>query len=391
MRLRAKKGRSDDVRNCDVGKPSPRERVIRALRRNSTDGVPSCSRFTPGMMRIFNEQMKAGIPEEHLGDESLPSGFIETVRPSFLTPDDYFGWEVRHISLPAPAVGDFSRYLGELPLGTVVNQWGIAYIPGSMHHYKRRIYPLRDMTNPNELRQYPFPAPPAAEGVKAAVAAWHQDGVAVAGFLQQTLFELAWEMRGMEELLVDFYFNKAFAEALLERITGIRAVMAASLCRAGVDILRLGDDLGTQRALLMNRKTWQEMLMPRLKRIIDAARRANPDVLIFFHSDGFIEPIIEDLIAIGVDVLNPIQPECMDIARLKAKFGDQLSFWGGVGTQTTMPFGTPAEVKKEVRRVIEVVGSDGGLLISPSHALQPDVPWENVVSFFEAVAEYGRF
>jgi uroporphyrinogen decarboxylase len=377
--------------NYNFGKPSPRERVIRCLRRTSPDGVPTCSRFTPGMMRIFNEQLKAGIPEEHLGGESLPSGFIETVHPSFLTPDDYFGWEVRHISLPAPtAVGNFAPYLGELPLGAVVSQWGIAYVPGPMHHYRRSIHPLRDMTHPDELKRYPFPDPPDAAGIGAAVDAWHQDGLAVAGFLQQTLFELAWEMRGMEELLVDFYFNKAFAEVLLERITHVRMAMAASLCRAGVDILRLGDDLGTQRALLMDRKTWQEMLKPRLKRIIDAARRVNSDVLIFFHSDGFIEPIIEDLIEIGVDVLNPIQPECMDIVSLKAKFGDQLSFWGGVGTQTTMPFGTPAEVKEEVRRVIEVVGYDGGLLISPSHALQPDVPWENVVSFFEAVAEYGR-
>jgi uroporphyrinogen decarboxylase len=223
------------------------------------------------------------------------------------------------------------------------------------------------------------------------VASLHQDGLAVAGFLQQTLFELAWEMRGMEELLVDFYLNKPFADCLLDKITEIRCKMAARYAEAGVDILRLGDDLGTQRALMISPKTWEEMLMSRLGRIIAAARKQNPGIIIFFHSDGFIEPIIEDLIEIGVDVLNPIQPECMDVAALKKKYGDRLSFWGGVGIQTTMPFGTPAEVKEVVKWTIETLGVDGGFLISPTHALQSDVPWENVVAFFEAVDQFGWY
>ncbi|MCL6488309.1 MAG: hypothetical protein K6T76_05155, partial [Alicyclobacillus mali] len=113
-------------------------------------------------------------------------------------------------------------------------------------------------------------------------------------------------------------------------------------------------------ALLMSPQVLRETLLPRLGRIIAAAREQNPEILIFFHTDGFVEPIIDDLIEIGVDVLNPIQPECMDIAALKDKYGDRLSFWGGVGIQTTMPFGTPAEVKEVVRQTIETVGAGGG-------------------------------
>jgi uroporphyrinogen decarboxylase len=213
----------------------------------------------------------------------------------------------------------------------------------------------------------------------------------VAGFLQQTLFELAWEMRGMEELLVDFYLNKPFADCLLDKITEIRCKMAARYAEAGVDILRLGDDLGTQRALMISPETWGMMLKSRLGRIITAARKENPEIIIFFHSDGFIEPIIEDFIEIGIDVLNPVQPECMDVAALKKKYGDRLSFWGGVGIQTTMPFGTPAEVKEVVKRTIETLGVGGGFLIAPTHALQPDVPWENVIAFFEAVDQFGWY
>ena len=378
-----------------TSKMTPRQRVIRALRRTGPDKVPTCARFTPPMMRMFNEAVGAGIPEEHLGDFSIGSGFIHQTRPPFLTPDEYFGWEVRHVSFGTPVnPADFSRFHGPLPPGTVLNEWGVALVRGSTFHYTKRVPPLGKMNGVDELKSFPFPDPMAPEnheGLDAEVARIHEDGLAAAGFLQQTLFELAWEMRGMEHLLMDLVINKPFAEHLLDRITEIRCAMAARYARSGVDIIRLGDDLGTQRSLFMSRATAWEMIFPRLKRIIDAARRENPDVIIFFHSDGSIEPLIEDFIEIGVDVLNPLQPECVDVVGVKERYGDRLSFWGGIGTQITMPFGTVAEVGDAVRRLIETVGEGGGLFIAPTHALQPDVPWENVVAFFEAVDAYGWY
>ncbi|GAH20261.1 unnamed protein product, partial [marine sediment metagenome] len=109
------------------------------------------------------------------------------------------------------------------------------------------------------------------------------------------------------------------------------------------------------------------------------------------HSDGNIEEIIPELIEIGVDVLNPVQPEAMDPVKLKKTYGNDLSFWGTMGGQTTIPFGTPEQVKQEVRERVETVGRGGGLLIAPGHMLQPEVPWENIVAFFEAVEEYGKY
>jgi len=382
-------------RNSYKARMTPRERVIRALKRRGPDKVPTCSRFTPWMMRTFNDRVGAGMPERYLSDNSIPSGFIHVVRPSFLTPDEYFGWEVRHVSFAPPQhVADFSHYLPELPSGSVISEWGVGYVPGFFHHYKRSVAPLRGMTEVDELKKYPFPDPmePARhQGLEDMVARLHEDHLAAAGFLQQTLFELAWEMRGMEALLLDFCLNKPFATYLLDRLTEIRCQMAARYARAGVDILRLGDDLGTQEALMMSPETWQEMLMPRLRRIIAAAREQNSEIIIFFHSDGFVQPIIDDFIEIGIDVLNPIQPECMDLATLKREYGDRLSFWGGVGIQKTMPFGTPAEVKEVVKWTIETVGAGGGLLIAPTHTLLPDVPWENVIAFFEAIDEFGWY
>jgi len=162
-------------------------------------------------------------------------------------------------------------------------------------------------------------------------------------------------------------------------------------CEAGVDILRLGDDVGSQKGMLMSPEVWRKWLKPGLKKVIKSARDINPEIHIFYHSDGYIEPIIPELIEIGVDILNPVQPECMDPAKLKREYGDKLAFWGTVSCQRTMPFGTPEDVINEVKLRIKTVGENGGLLIAPTHILEPDVPWENVLAFFEGVKKYGRY
>jgi len=105
----------------------------------------------------------------------------------------------------------------------------------------------------------------------------------------------------------------------------------------------------------------------------------------------FIEPIIPDLIEIGVTILNPVQPECMDPVKLKEQYGDRLAFDGTMGIQTTMPFGTPEEVDRETKRMIETVGKGGGLIIAPTHVLEPEVPIENIKAFLEAVDKYGHY
>ena len=121
-----------------------------------------------------------------------------------------------------------------------------------------------------------------------------------------------------------------------------------------------------------------------MQRIIAAARAVKPDLPVFYHSDGNPSAIIPELIDIGVTILNPVQPECIDPVAVKQRYGNQLALWGTIGTQTTMPFGTPDDVRAEVRRRIETVGYDGGLVLGPTHSLEPDVPWENIVALYEA-------
>jgi uroporphyrinogen decarboxylase len=167
--------------------------------------------------------------------------------------------------------------------------------------------------------------------------------------------------------------------------------MMTRIAGAGLDILRLGDDVGMQHAMMMSPAMWAKWLKPRLAKVIEAAKTANPSIIVSYHSDGMIMPVIEGLIEAGVDVLNPVQPECIDPAEVKAMFGDRLAFSGTIGTQTTMPFGTPDDVRRDVKDRIETVGKGGGLFIGPSHTMEPEVPWANVVAFVEAVEEYGRY
>ncbi len=351
---------------------TPRERVLAAMRRQPPDRVPrelSWGGFTPALMDTFRQKTGATDPAEYFNFEVRPISFLDTgERP------------------------DFSPYLPSDLGGLAVDQWGVARRRGTFFHFERMIHPLRDLRSPRELDAYPFPeplAPGTHEHLDVAVARLHGRDLAVAGDLVCTIFEISWYMRGLEQLLTDLVLNPDFATALLDRVTEIRKVQARRMAQAGVDILRLGDDVSSQIGMLMSPATWRAWLKPRLRAVIEAARAVNPDLLIFYHSDGDCRAIVPELIEIGVDILNPVQPECMDPAEMKRRYGDRLAFWGTVGTQTTMPFGTPAQVKAVIRERIETVGQGGGLLLAPTHILEPDVPWENVLAFFEATEEHS--
>lgn len=151
-----------------------------------------------------------------------------------------------------------------------------------------------------------------------------------------------------------------------------------------------GDDVATQLNMMMSREMWRKYLKPRLKKVIDSAREIKPDIIIDYHSDGNIQDIIGDLVEIGIDILNPVQPECMDPVKIKELFGDVLSLRGTIGTQTTMPFGTPDDVKRVCMEMIKKAGKNGGLILAPTHILEPEVLWENIEALVEVVRDYNK-
>jgi uroporphyrinogen decarboxylase len=351
---------------------NPRERLLTAMRRETPDRVPFLLSFTPPMMQVFWEKTEAQNPAEYWDFETRPVWF----------------------NSPKPKP-DYNRYYPEgLPAGTMVDDWGVANVPGSLYHFTKMVHPLRQAETVEEVVDYPLPDYARAEcwqHLAGDVAGYHERDLAALGALEMTVFEASWYIRGMEDLFNDMIFQPGLAETLLDRITELRVFQAQAYAGADVDILDLGDDIATQRGMLMSPKMWRQWLKPRLARVIEAAKAIKPGVLVWYHTDGDCRDVIPELIEVGVDILNPVQPECMDPAEIKAQYGHQLAFAGTIGTQSTMPHGTPGEVRAVVKERIATVGEGGGLLLAPTHVLEPDVPWENVIALVEAVEEYGEY
>jgi uroporphyrinogen decarboxylase len=305
---------------------------------------------------------------------------------------EYFRLDVRPV-LPAPTrrETDFSPYFDR---EAEWDEWGRGRVWDDERHYAEYLYPLEHARSLAEVVEYPWPDLDENyrfESTAAQVRSWHEAGYAAVAGVEETVFEVAWQLRSMDALFEDIKFRPGWAATLLDRITELRAFAAAKLAEAGADVVQLGDDVAMQTGLMMNRDLWRDWFAPRLRRVIRAAKEANPDVLIWYHSDGNITGLIPDLIEVGVEVLNPVQPECVDQARVKRDYGDHLAFWGGLGVQSVLPFGTPDEVRMHVKHVIEALGADGGLVVGPAHVLERDTPFENILAMKQAIDEYGEY
>ncbi|MBC7289202.1 MAG: uroporphyrinogen-III decarboxylase-like protein, partial [Armatimonadetes bacterium] len=196
-----------------------------------------------------------------------------------------------------------------------------------------------------------------------------------------SLFERAWTLRGMANLFVDMVEAPEFVDELLDAICDYNVALVEQAVQFDIDAVHFGDDWGSQVGLLMGPHHWRRFLKPRLERQYAAAKAAGKFVLI--HSCGKVQELFGDLIEIGVDCFNPFQPEVMDVYEMKRQWGDRLSFWGGVSTQRLLPYGTPAEVRREVRRLIEEVGRGGGYVLAPAHAIPGDAKPENILAMIE--------
>lgn len=308
----------------------------------------------------------------------------------------YFNMIERSIGGQSPINTDVSRFhkyhATPLKPGTTIDEWGIGNEPGSAaaKHMTRMLHPMANFDSIEQIQSYPFPklSTEVPEHMKQEVLDLHKQDLVAVGNMQCTIWETAWYMRGMENLMMDMMMEDEMAEYLLDIVTDTAIIRAQNYVKAGVDVLFLGDDIGMQKTILMSHDLYQTWLKPRIKRVIDAARAINPNIAIFYHSCGYVKPFIQDFIDVGIDVLNPVQPECMDFKEIHEEFGDRISFHGTIGTQTTMPFGTPDDVKREVYKNLEIAGDKGGLLVAPTHLLEPEVPWENILAYVDACKNF---
>ena len=196
-------------------------------------------------------------------------------------------------------------------------------------------------------------------------------------------YDRAWTMRGLENFMTDLLAEPAFVEELLRRIEEYNLKMIDIACEYPIDGVHLADDWGGQRGLNMGADTWRRLVKPGLKRQYDRIRKHGR--IVSTHSCGNIADIFPDLIDIGLDVYQTLQPDVYDLSRVKREFGRDLAFWGGISTQQLLPFGTPDEVKRVVGETVKLMGDGGGYIASPSHEIQHDVPVENVVALIDAL------
>ena len=353
---------------------APRERVLTTLKRTAKpDKTPfeiSWGTFTPRLMRTYRE--KTG---------------------SDLCPEEYYNFDIRYV-LPAPTKKktDFTRFFkeGTLEENASFDEWGVGSVPTLYEIPDYRYHPLQAMTTVEEINNYPWTDMGEAyryKDVARQVKEFQDRGYPVCGEMYQTIFETAWLMRDMQSFLLDLMLHEEIAHSICENLTRVRIKQARLFAEAGVDIIRLGDDVVSQQGLMMSKETYGIFFKPRVQRIVQAAKEVNPDIIIFMHCCGKVEEVIDDFIEAGVEVLNPLQPECNDLKWIQEKYSNKLSFWGGIGLQSTMHHGTPEEVAAKVREVNSIFGKENGFVVAPAHILDPSIPWDNIQAFIQTARD----
>jgi uroporphyrinogen decarboxylase len=377
-----------------------RKRVDTALNHREPDRVPVDIGITLNAYVALREYL--GLPAEEKVDYDR---FFE-VRPAV----DLL--EALEIDMLWVRLGRAKNWVKPAPLpdGSELDAWGVGRrmieLPGGSYLNEVTYSPWKDLDPRGiDLDAYPWPDPhdPGyAEGV-AEDARWLYENtdLALMGRFGGPILEIGAYLRGFENWLMDLVLYPDFSRELLERVADIAIALDETGIREAGPYLSVfkvsGEDLGMQDRPLFSMKNWQQVLYPVLARRWRAARQAldryAPHVKIMLHSDGAFRPFIPDIIAAGVDMIDPVQGICkgMELEGLKRDFGDRLSFHGAVDTQYVLPFATPAKVEAEVQRVIDALGRGGGLILAPSHFIQPDVPPENIAAMYRTAHEYGVY
>ena len=346
-----------------------RERVLTAISRKEPDRVPIYLWLTPHLIERLEKERGVKNYEE------------------------YLKMDIRFADYKAkPEEKDYSAYTKDFHPQSNIDNWGCGTYPVGYYHFTKVQCPMKSFSTIKDVENYPFPEfRPMVEEMSIAVKDIQEKNLLACSSYEMGTFEQGHALMGMEELLNMMYMNPEMVTLLFDKISEIKAHIAKDFVEAGVDILWIGDDIGVQNGPIMDPEMWRKFLIPPLKKIINAARSVRFDIPVAYHTCGCIDWAIDGLIEAGIDILQSLQPEANDSAVLKEKFGDRISFWGGIGSQSTMSGGTIVDVKNEVIHLIETVGRGGGYICSPAHFLEPETPLENIDAFIDAIEEYGYY
>ena len=274
--------------------------------------------------------------------------------------------------------------------------WGVRRAPisyGTGHYDEIEHYPLGDAADPSDVAAHTWPSPDwfDYDALPAIIARMRQDDEHCLMVANGNIFECSWYMRGFQRMLMDLALNPELANAIFERVCGFwtehfRRMLAAA--DGEIDLVFTADDIGSQKGLLMSLDMWAENIKPYHERMNAVIHEF--DARIIYHTDGDAMQAVPGLIDMGIDVLQALQFDAgeMDPVVLKESYGDRLCFEGGISVQSTLPWGTPEDVEREVRDRIDVLGRGGGYILGPSHAIQAGTPPENIVALFDTAATH---
>ena len=381
---------------------TPRERVLTTLNHEEPDRVPlviGVSNATGVKMKPYQEIkkiLKVQAPDRYLYDwPELGTAEIDEETLCRLHGD------VRGVLDLEPERVRLQHRERE-PHSDCIDSWGSGQVEIEPGQWCPGVHPLKQASNKDDLELYPgwpdMNDPTRIAHVREQATRLTEENRYAILATPWLLFpfERAHAMQGMETYLLNMAMDPEFARAMLVKIAGYcKELMGRFLEELGenVDMIKIGDDLGTQKSLMISPKMYREILKPVHADFIQFIRERTK-AKIFFHSCGDVEPLIEDFIEIGVDILNPVQTssgKMSDLPALKKSYGDKIVFCGGIDSHRILPFGTVKEVREEVRRVIEILGPGGGCMISSVHTVMNDVPPENVIAMAEAVEEFGHY
>ena len=295
----------------------------------------------------------------------------------------------------------YQRNQSRPPHTPFIDDWGGGQMEIAPEEWFPGIAPIPDATTVDVLEKYPWPNmddPYRVAHVRAQAQALHEQNqyAIMATPWLMFPFERGFEMQGMEKFLMNLAVEPDFAQELLNKNNQLcMRLMGHFLDECGdmIDIIKIGDDLGTQESLMISPRMYRRMLKPLHAEMI-AMIKQKTKAKVFFHTDGDVFDLIEDFIEIGVDVLNPIQTSAgkmSNLDELKKRYDKRIVFCGAIDTQKVLPYGKPEDVRQEVKRVINLLGQGGGYMLATVHTVMNEVPAENILAMVDAVEEFGSY
>ena len=298
-------------------------------------------------------------------------------------PAEYFDADVRCRSLKTEFGGEDPAALHEaVEPGTTFDEWGNGHWAGGREGTVDKTYPA--LAAAETIREVEALPPPSIERQvdTGPIEAIHAAGYPVFGYAG-SVYEWSWWIRGMERFMMDLLSEPKLAEAVIHKIAAHTARLALETARAGVDVLCFFDDAGMQSGMQISPDLWRRFVKPAWRSVLDAVRAESPGARFFLHSCGKIDAIVPDIIELGFHILHPVQPECMDFRTVYEEYGRDIVLTATISSQKIFPFGSPEEVRQEVRRLADVVADTRRAILMPSNVIQPETPWTNVVAFAE--------